>query len=165
MDADPDPTLDLTSFFSDFKDAKKNFMLFSYNLPAGTLSSVLKFNFLLKFCLKILLCSIISVRSTPMRKGNYPVPDPYLWLMDPDPGGPKTCGPDPDPQHCFEEWCKCAYSTVSNRQKKVDKLFLLASWKPLKKRAGSTIQCMDPRIRLRIKTSHCVRRSWEVPYS
>ncbi len=19
-------------------------------------------------------------------------PDPYLWLMDPDPGGPKTCG-------------------------------------------------------------------------
>jgi hypothetical protein len=25
-------------------------------------------------------------------------PDPYLWLMDPDPGGPKTCGvPDPDP--------------------------------------------------------------------
>jgi len=21
-----------------------------------------------------------------------PDPDPYLWLMDPDPGDPKTCG-------------------------------------------------------------------------
>jgi hypothetical protein len=21
-----------------------------------------------------------------------PDPDPYLWLVDPDPGGPKTCG-------------------------------------------------------------------------
>jgi hypothetical protein len=27
-------------------------------------------------------------------------PDPYLWLMDPDQGGPKRT--DPDPQHCFE---------------------------------------------------------------
>ncbi len=25
------------------------------------------------------------------RKGKDPEPDPYLWLMDPDPGGPKTC--------------------------------------------------------------------------
>jgi hypothetical protein len=24
------------------------------------------------------------------KKGTYP--DPYLWLLDPDPGGPKTCG-------------------------------------------------------------------------
>jgi hypothetical protein len=42
-----------------------------------------------------------------MRKGKDPDPDldPHLWLMDPDPGGPKTCGypadpdPVPDPQH------------------------------------------------------------------
>jgi hypothetical protein len=29
-----------------------------------------------------------------MRKWKDPEPDenPYLWLMDPDPGGPKTCG-------------------------------------------------------------------------
>ncbi len=29
-----------------------------------------------------------------MRKGKDPVTDsdPYLWLMDPDPGGPKICG-------------------------------------------------------------------------
>ncbi len=31
-----------------------------------------------------------------MRKG--PDPDLYLWLMDPDPGGPKNADPvDPDP--------------------------------------------------------------------
>jgi hypothetical protein len=43
-----------------------------------------------------------------MRKGKDPKPDPYqyLLLIDPDPGGPITCGsgsavPDPDPQHCF----------------------------------------------------------------
>jgi hypothetical protein len=27
-----------------------------------------------------------------MRKGKDPDPDPYLWLIDPDPGGPKTSG-------------------------------------------------------------------------
>jgi hypothetical protein len=39
--SDPDPTPDPTPFFSDFKDAKKIifFIFFSYNLPAGTLSS------------------------------------------------------------------------------------------------------------------------------
>jgi hypothetical protein len=50
---DPDPTPDLTSsfsdfkdakinFFSDFKDAKKKFLLFFFNLPTGTLPLVLK---------------------------------------------------------------------------------------------------------------------------
>jgi hypothetical protein len=54
---DPDPTPDPTHFFSDFKDGKKKFSyFFLLNLPAGTLSSVLK----------ILLSSIISVRSTPL---------------------------------------------------------------------------------------------------
>ncbi len=48
--ADPDPTLDTTTFFSDFKDAKKIFFsyYFSFNLPAGSLSSVLKFYFFAK---------------------------------------------------------------------------------------------------------------------
>ena len=52
---DPDRTL----FFSDFKVAQKVYFLyiFSYNLPAGTLSSVLKFKFLLKFLVKILFCT------------------------------------------------------------------------------------------------------------
>jgi hypothetical protein len=39
---DLDPTPDPTTFFSDFKDEKKNSIFFSFNLPAGTLSSVLK---------------------------------------------------------------------------------------------------------------------------
>jgi hypothetical protein len=43
-DPSPDPTPDLTLFFSDCKDAKqiKFVSFFSYNLHAGTLSSVLK---------------------------------------------------------------------------------------------------------------------------
>jgi hypothetical protein len=45
---DADTTLDPTSFFSEFKDAKKNFFfhVFSYNLSA--LSSVLKIYFFVK---------------------------------------------------------------------------------------------------------------------
>jgi hypothetical protein len=37
----PDPTLDPTPFFNDFKDAKI-VIFFSCNLPAGILSSVVK---------------------------------------------------------------------------------------------------------------------------
>jgi hypothetical protein len=42
--------MDPTPFFSDLKDVKKNFFLifFSFNLPAGTLSSDLKLNFYAK---------------------------------------------------------------------------------------------------------------------
>ncbi len=48
--------------FRDFKDAKQLifFIFFSYNLPAGTLSLVLK------IVLKFYFVSIISVRSTPL---------------------------------------------------------------------------------------------------
>jgi hypothetical protein len=43
------------------------FIFLSYNLPAGTLSSVLKIKFFAEvFCVKILFCSIISVLSTPL---------------------------------------------------------------------------------------------------
>jgi hypothetical protein len=37
-----------TPFFSDIKDEKKNSIFFSYNLPVGTLSSVLKILFFAK---------------------------------------------------------------------------------------------------------------------
>jgi hypothetical protein len=44
MDPDQNPT----PLFSDFKDANIFFYIFSYNLPAGTLSSVLKIKFFAK---------------------------------------------------------------------------------------------------------------------
>ncbi len=44
-----------------------------------------------KFCVKILFCKhYFGPFNTFLRKGTDP--DPYLWLMDPDPGVPKTCG-------------------------------------------------------------------------
>jgi hypothetical protein len=72
---DPDPAPDPTTFFIDFKDAKK------------------KLNFLSKFCVKILICRHYF---SPLNKNPEPDPDPdpYLRLMDPDPDprGPKTSG-------------------------------------------------------------------------
>ncbi len=48
-----------------------------------------RFNFLQKFCVKMLFCRhYFSSLNTFMRKGK----DPHLLLIDPDPGGPKTCG-------------------------------------------------------------------------
>ncbi len=62
-----------------------------------------KFNFLLKFCLKILFCrhyfspvnTLWEFQSGQhiMRKGKDPDPDPHLWLMVPDPEGPKHADP------------------------------------------------------------------------
>ncbi len=97
---DPDPTPDPTPFFSEFKDAKRYmfFIVFSYNLPTGTLSSdlkILKIDFFAKILCKILIFKhYFSLLNTLMRKGKDPNPDPvpYRWLMDPDPWGPKTCG-------------------------------------------------------------------------
>jgi hypothetical protein len=90
---DPDPT----PFFSDFKDVKKNVLyIFSYNLPAGTLSSVLK------FCVKILFCKhYFSSFITFMRNEKDPEtdPDPYLSLTFGSRsgfGGAQKCA---DPQH------------------------------------------------------------------
>ncbi len=49
-----------------------------------------KFNCLQKFCIKFYFACIISVRSTPLwEKGRIRM---YLWLIDPYPRGPKTCG-------------------------------------------------------------------------
>jgi hypothetical protein len=81
---DPDPTLDPTPFFIDFKDAKekKIFIFFSHNLQQAHHLQSKKFNFLLKFCVKFLFCRhYFSPLNTLMRK-----------RKDPDPGGPKTCG-------------------------------------------------------------------------
>jgi hypothetical protein len=87
-------------FFSYF------FLYLSYNRQWGTLSSVLNINFWLKLYVKILLCKqYFCLLNTFMRKGKDPEPDPdpYLWLMDPVPRCPKTCGSGSGagPQHWF----------------------------------------------------------------
>jgi hypothetical protein len=83
---DPDPT----PFFSDFKDAKKYFIsIFSYNLPAGILSSVIaKILFVAKIlCLNPILQTLLQTAQPFMRKGKDPDPDPHLSKTDLDPGG------------------------------------------------------------------------------
>ncbi len=69
-------------FFSDLGDAKKCFLhIFSYNLPASTLSSVLKILiFSLSFVLKFYVANIISVRLTPLREGKDPDPTSDYWI-------------------------------------------------------------------------------------
>jgi hypothetical protein len=92
-------TVTLTcDLFSDFKYAKKIFFkFFSYHLPTGKLSSILKFSFFAKIlCKNFVLNHYFSPLNTFMRKGKdpdqEPEPDPNFLLIDPDPGGPKTCG-------------------------------------------------------------------------
>ncbi len=81
MDPDPvpDPTPDPSPFFIDFKAAKSSyfshFLLITFpqvhHLPSK------KFNFLLKFCVKMLFCMhYFSPLNTCMRKGKDP--DPHL---------------------------------------------------------------------------------------
>ncbi len=78
---------------------KKFHIFFLITCPQAPHLQSKKCNFLLKFCVKILFCRhYFSPLNTFMRKGKdpdlepEPDPDPYLWLMDLDPGGPKTCG-------------------------------------------------------------------------
>jgi hypothetical protein len=72
MDADPTP------FFRDFYGEIFFHRLFSYNLTAGTLSSVV-IKFFAKFGVKMLFCKqYFSPLNTFMRKGKDPDPDQYL---------------------------------------------------------------------------------------
>ncbi len=57
-----------------------------------------------------------SLLNTFMGKGKDPEPnpEPYLWLMDPDPGGPKTCGSfsgsgSPTCLKCILTYCLITY--------------------------------------------------------
>jgi hypothetical protein len=94
VDPDPNPTPDPTPFFIDFKDAKKYFLhIFLITYPQAHHLQSKK----IKFFAKILFCGHhFSPLHTFMRKKEDLEPDPdpalYLRLMDPDPGGPKTCG-------------------------------------------------------------------------
>jgi hypothetical protein len=80
LDPEPDPIPDQTPFFSDFKDARKIFFsnFLSYNLPAGTLSSVLR----IKFCYNFILQALFQSAQHLYEKKE---------LMDPDPGGSTMC--------------------------------------------------------------------------
>ncbi len=72
------------------KDAKQNSSFF---LELACRHII--FSLLLLFCVKTLFCKqSFNPRNTFIRKGKDPKPesDSYLWPMDPDPGGPKTCG-------------------------------------------------------------------------
>ncbi len=58
-----------------------------------------------------------SPLNTFMRKGKDPDPDPYIWLMDPDPRGPKTCGSGSptlvqrtvNPLHCARQFITVSF--------------------------------------------------------
>ncbi len=73
---------------------KKIFIFFLITCQQAHHLQSKKFNFLLNVCVKILFCRhYFNPLNTSMRKGK----DPHLWirrirLMDPDLGGPKTCG-------------------------------------------------------------------------
>jgi hypothetical protein len=77
-----DPTPDPTSFFSDFKDAKKIIFFHIFFLTTylwHIIFSLKKFNFLHKFSVKILFCKhYFSPLNTFVRIGKDP--DPY-WIQ------------------------------------------------------------------------------------
>ncbi len=78
--------------YFDFKNARQNicFHIFLMTCPHANHLHFKKFNFLLQFCVQIIFCmNYFSPLNTFMRKGKDP--DPYFWLIDPDPG-PITCG-------------------------------------------------------------------------
>ncbi len=90
-----DPDLDPTTFIIDcVRMQRKNFFSSYFILitcPQAHHLQSKKFNFLLIFWVKTLFCRhYFRPLNTFLRKGKDP--DPHLWLMDPDPGGPKTCG-------------------------------------------------------------------------
>jgi hypothetical protein len=69
MDPDPNPAPDLNPFFSDFKDATKNFSFFLMTYLQAYYLQSQKIYFLLKFCVKTLsgiLQALFSDRSTPL---------------------------------------------------------------------------------------------------
>ena len=79
MDLDPaleqNPAPDLTPFFSDLKDAKKNyfFIAFSYNYPKNIIFSLFLLNFVLEFY--FVAKHYFSPLNTFVRKGKDPDPD------------------------------------------------------------------------------------------
>jgi hypothetical protein len=87
---DQNPTPDLTPFFSSSKDAKKNSYIFFIIYPQSHYLQSLKFNFLLKFCVKVLFCKhYFSPLNTFIRKEKDPAPDLYPLSNGSGSGRPK----------------------------------------------------------------------------
>jgi hypothetical protein len=65
-------------------------ILVRIQIPRHIKFSLKSTDFKNKFCVTILFCKhFFSLLNTFIRKEKDP--DPYLWLTEPDPGGPKTC--------------------------------------------------------------------------
>ncbi len=79
------------SFLHWFYGCKKKSYFFLLTCPQAHHVQSEKLTFFLKFCGKMLFSRhYFSPLNTFMREGRDP--DPYLWLIDPDQRGPKTCG-------------------------------------------------------------------------
>ncbi len=101
MDSDPDPAI----FVTNLQDANKKltekkvsdyyflkvpfiYIIFQSKKTKRSHKTVGIDVFIFIFCLMI--------------EGWYKDPDQYLWLMDPDPGGPQTCGSGHETLHATE---------------------------------------------------------------
>jgi hypothetical protein len=103
---DPDPVPDPNPFFIDFKDAKKMFPIFFHiTCPQANHLQSIKFNYLLKICVKILFCrNYFSPLNTFMRKesgaGSGSGAGSVPLTNGSGSGRPKKhADPDPDPQN------------------------------------------------------------------
>ncbi len=93
LDLDPAPDTDPTTDPTWNTSMQKNifFIFFLITCPQADHLQSKKFKFFLKFCGKILFFRhYFSPLNTFMRKRKDSEPDPYLWLLDPDPGRPKN---------------------------------------------------------------------------
>jgi hypothetical protein len=86
--ADPDPTPDPTPFFSDIENAKKNFLhIFFFHIIF-----ILKNLFIDKILFKNFILMALFQSTEHIYENREGSGSGSVSLMDPDPGGPKTCG-------------------------------------------------------------------------
>ncbi len=81
---DPDPTPDPAFFVPDLQDINKNYFFCFYYFLKVQLHNFSKIKKIIKKSQNSRNLAIFAWWEKD------PDPDPYLWLTDPDPGGPKT---------------------------------------------------------------------------
>ncbi len=85
-------------------------IFFSYNLPACSLSSVLKFNFLQKFCVNFFLQALfLSAQHLYEKRKGSGSRSRSISLMDPDLGGLRIRIPNTDEIHDWQQTMIKAY--------------------------------------------------------